>query len=113
MSPAMTASTAINISGGTIVGDVDAETVILSGGTIGGNITGISGTTLVINDAASADPINLRNGSLISGVNAVGTIINSDLAAGGTKTQVFTGFDSVATPIRRWASAAAPSASGA
>ena len=87
----------INISGGTIAGDVEAETVFLTGGTIGGNIAGIGSTTLVINDAASAAPINLRNGVLISGVAAVGIIINSDLAAGGTKTQRFNGFATVST----------------
>ena len=87
----------ITISGGTIAGDVDAETVLLTGGTIGGNISGIGSTTLVINDFGSATPINLRNGILISGVNAVGFIANSDLAAGGAKTQVFSGFTSVST----------------
>ena len=85
----------ITISGGTIAGDVDAETVLLTGGTIGGDISGIGGTTLVINDFGSATPINLRNGILISGVNAVGFIANSDLAAGGTRTQVFSGFTSL------------------
>ena len=62
----------------------------------------------------SPDPINLRNGVLISGVNAVGTITNTDLAAGGTKTQVLRGLRQRGAPtIRRWASAAAPSASRA
>ena len=52
----MPASTASVISGGTIAGDVEAETVILSGGTIGGNIAGIASTTLVINDAGLGRP---------------------------------------------------------
>ena len=86
----------ISIFGGTIAGDVDAETVILGGGTIGGDIAGISSTTLVINDTISSDPINLRNGALISGVNAVGTLTDTDLAGGGTKTLRFAGFDSLA-----------------
>ena len=38
------APTTITISGGSIAGDVDAETVVLTGGTIGGNITGITET---------------------------------------------------------------------
>ena len=85
------------ISGGTIAGDVEAETVILSGGTIGGNIAGIGSTTLLINDAGSGAPINLRNGVVISGTAAVASIANTDLAAGGTKTQVFSGFATVST----------------
>jgi hypothetical protein len=85
----------ITISGGTITGDVDAETVILTGGTIGGDITGITGNTLVINDGGSAAPLVLRDGVVFSGTNAVATIINTDLSAGGTKTQFFQGFDSV------------------
>ena len=87
----------IEISGGTIAGDVEAETVVLTGGTIGGDIAGISSTTLIINDAASPDPLNLRNGVLISGVNGFATITDTDLAAGGTKTVVFDGFGNVTT----------------
>jgi hypothetical protein len=86
---------AATVSGGTITGDVEAETVHLFGGAIGGNITGISGNTLVIDDSVVANPLNLRNGVIFSGTSAVGSIANTDLAAGGTKTQVFTGFDSV------------------
>jgi hypothetical protein len=85
----------ISIAGGLIAGDVDAETVILTGGTIGGDITGITGDTLVINDGASPAPLDLRDGALISGADAVATITNSDLAAGGTKSLAFQGFDSV------------------
>ena len=87
----------IEISGGTIAGDVEAETVVLTGGTIGGDIAGISSTTLIINDAASPDPLNLRNGVLISGANGFATITDTDLAAGGTKTVVFDGFGNVTT----------------
>ena len=76
-------------------GDVDAETVTLTGGNIGGNIVGITGNTLVINDPASASPLNLANGVLFSGTNAVANITDTDLAAGGSKTQVFSGFTSV------------------
>ena len=49
--------------------------------------TGVSSTTLMINDTSLARPINLRNGALISGTNAVATITDTDLAAGGTETQ--------------------------
>lgn len=85
----------ITVSGGTIAGDVEAETVNLFGGTIGGDITGISGNTLVINDAAVANPLSLRDGVIFSGTNAVGTITDTDLSAGRTKQQVFSGFDSL------------------
>ena len=85
----------ITISGGSIAGDVEAETVTLTGGNIGGNIVGLSGSTLVINDPASASPLNLANGVLFSGTNAVANITDTDLAAGGSKTQVFSGFSSV------------------
>ncbi len=84
----------IVISGGTISGDVSAEDVTLSGGTIGGDITGISGNTLVIDDAASAEALDLRDGVLFSGDGANGTIANTDLAAGG-ESQNFAGFASV------------------
>ena len=84
----------VTISGGTITGDVEGETVTLSGGTIGGDITGISPTTLIINDTLSANALDLRDGVVFSGTDAVGTITSTDLAAGG-ETQNFTGFDSV------------------
>ncbi|MCA0012043.1 autotransporter [Mesorhizobium sp. B292B1B] len=83
----------VAMSGGSIAGDVDAETVTLTGGAIGGNITGLS--SLVINDPLSPAPISLRDGVVFSGTNAVATIIDTDLSAGGTKTQLFEGFDSV------------------
>jgi hypothetical protein len=85
----------ISIAGGLIAGDVDAETIILTGGTIRGDITGIAGDTLVIDDGASPAPLDLRDGALISGTDALATITNSDLAAGGTKSLGFQGFDSV------------------
>jgi hypothetical protein len=85
----------ITVSGGTIAGNVSAETVRLTGGTIGGDITGITGNTLIIDDSLSPAALNLRNGVLFSGTSAVGTITNTDLAAGGTRTQNFTGFTSV------------------
>jgi len=87
----------VEVLGGSIGGDVSAETVTIGGGTIGGNITGLSGNTLRIDDTLSAPAINLRNGVLFSGTNAVGTISNTDLARGGTFTQNFTGFSSVTT----------------
>ena len=85
----------ITISGGSIAGDVEAETVTLTGGNIGGNIVGLSGNALVINDPASSSPLNLTNGVLFSGTNAVANVTDTDLAAGGSKTQVFSGFTSV------------------
>ena len=85
----------IFVLGGTITGDVDAESVFISGGTIGGDISGISANTLGIDDTFSPAPINLRNGVTFNGINAVANIANTDLAAGGTKTQNFLGFASV------------------
>lgn len=87
----------VAVSGGVIQGDIIAETVRLSGGTIGGNISGLSGNTLVIDDTLSPAALSLRNGVLFSGTNAVGVINNTDLAAGGTRSQNFTGFTSVTT----------------
>ncbi|MCT7374155.1 autotransporter [Chelativorans salis] len=86
----------VTVSGGAIAGDVEAETVRLYGGTIGGDIVGISGDTLIIDDAVVPNPLDLRNDVLFSGTNSVGSITDTDLAGGGTKTQVFTGFDSLA-----------------
>jgi outer membrane autotransporter protein len=83
------------VSGGTINGDIDAERVVLTGGTINGDVSGISHHTLIINDAASAVPLVLRNGIVFSGGDGVASITNSDLAAGGTRTQGFTGFTNV------------------
>ncbi len=83
----------VTVSGGTIEGDVEGETVTLRGGTIGGDISGISGNTLIIN--GSPTTLDLRNGVVISGTNAVGLITNANLALGGAETQVFTGFNSL------------------
>lgn len=83
----------VTVSGGSIGGNVEGETVTLTGGTIGGDITGITGNTLTI--IGSSTPLNLRNGVVISGTNAVGFITNEDLGRGGTQTQFFTGFNSV------------------
>lgn len=85
----------VTISGGSVAGSVSGETITLTGGTIGGDFSGITGNTLIINDSLSANPLSLRNGVLFSGTNAVGTITNTDLAQGGTFTQVFSGFASV------------------
>ncbi len=78
------------ISGGVIAGGVSSETVSLFGGTIGGDITGISGNTLTIQSGS----LDLRDGVLFAGANAVGTITDTDLAA-GNESQNFTGFDSL------------------
>lgn len=86
----------ILVSGGSIAGEVNAERVTLTGGTIGGNITGITSEGLFINDAAGAAPLNLRDGVVFSGDDAVAFIVDSDLARGGARAQVFNGFDSVA-----------------
>lgn len=85
------------ISGGTVVGNVNADHLTLTGGTIGGDITGISENTLFIDDAASPAPIVLTNGATISGIGAGGNaqIFNTDLGAGGAKTLVFSNFQSV------------------
>lgn len=81
------------VSGGRIAGNVEGESITLSGGSIGGDISGISGNTLTIN--GSATPLDLRNGVVISGTNAVGVITNEDLGLGGSRTQFFTGFNSL------------------
>jgi hypothetical protein len=84
----------ITISGGTITGDVDGASVTITGGSIGGDIFG---QAIVIDDAQSATPINLRNGVLFSGDGAVASIFDTDLAAGGSKTQNFFDFSRVST----------------
>jgi len=84
----------VTVSGGFVGGNVEGETITLTGGTIGGDISGVSGDTLTINGSPTA--LNLRNGVVISGTNAVGVITNEDLGQGGTQTQFFTGFNSVA-----------------
>ena len=81
----------VSVRGGTIAGSIDAEKVTLTGGTINGDITGISSDTLIITNATT---LNLRNGVLFSGTNAVGTITGTNLAAGG-ESQNFTGFNSL------------------
>lgn len=83
----------VTVSGGSISGNVEGETITLTGGTIGGDISGITGNTLIINGSPTA--LNLRNGVVFSGTNAVGVITNEDLGQGGTQTQFFTGFDSL------------------
>ncbi len=85
----------VTISGGTIAGDVQGETVNLNGGTIGGDITGISSDTLTINAGTN---LNLRDGVLFQGTNAVGTITDTDLArasGGNFRSQNFDGFSSL------------------
>jgi len=86
-------SDTVNILGGSVGGNIDAESVTLSGGSIAGDVTGIS--TLVINDPLTPERLELRDGVVFSGTNAVATIVDTDLAAGGTRTQVFSGFDAV------------------
>lgn len=81
------------VSGGRINGNIESESITLNGGSIGGDISGISGNTLTIN--GSSTPLDLRNGVVISGTNAVGVITNEDLGLGGARTQFFTGFSSV------------------
>jgi hypothetical protein len=91
-----TGTDAITVSGGTIAGDVDGESVTLHGGTINGDITGISSDTLTIENAGTN--LNLRDGVVFQGVNAVGTITGTDLAraSGDTfRSQNFEGFSSL------------------
>lgn len=83
----------VGISGGSVAGGIEAESVTLTGGAVSGDVSGLA--TLFINDPASASPLELRDGVVFSGTNAVATIIDTDLAAGGTRTQVFRGFDVV------------------
>lgn len=88
-------SDSVVVSGGSISGGIEAEHVELYGGSVGGDITGLSNTTLVIDDSKATAPLVLSDGVLFSGTNAVGTITDTDLAhaAGNTfRTQNFAGF---------------------
>lgn len=87
----------VTVSGGTIAGGLEAESVTLNGGTILGDITGVGPNTLTINGTNVADPLNLSDGVVFSGAGANAIIIDTDLAAGGTKTQVFNGFNFVSS----------------
>ncbi|MHA6686777.1 beta strand repeat-containing protein [Mesorhizobium sp. A556] len=84
---------AVAVSGGEIAGGVEAERVTLTGGTIGGDISGIGPDTLIINDTLSPDPLSLRDGVVFSGTDANGALTDTDLAAGGTRSQNFNGFN--------------------
>ncbi len=79
----------VTVSGGTIGNGINAETVQLNGGTVHGNITGLSENTLII----QAQNLSLDNGVLFQGTNVVGTITGTDLASGGS--QNFAGFSSL------------------
>lgn len=86
----------VTVSGGNIQGGIDAETVHLHGGTIGGDISGIGPDTLTIDDTVSA--LDLRDGVIFSGTDAGdanATITGIDLADGGAKRQNFVSFDNV------------------
>lgn len=87
-------SDTVEMRGGTVSGGIEAETVRLYGGTVGGDITGLTGNTLVIDDAEAAEALVLRDGVLFSGSNVVGTVEDSNLAAGGVS-QNFSGFSSL------------------
>ncbi len=76
------------VSGGRIAGNIEAETVVLNGGSIGGDITGLSNNTLII----EAPNLSLRDGVLFQGTDVVGTISNTKLATGS---QNFAGFSSL------------------
>ncbi len=86
----------VSVAGGTINGNIEAEHVHLSGGRITGDISGISPDTLVIDTVGTVDTLDLRNGVVFSGTSANARITDVDLAAGGSKTQNFAGFDTVA-----------------
>jgi hypothetical protein len=77
----------VTVTGGSIGGGINAESVSLFGGTITGDIIGLSGNTLVIEDPDGN--LNLRDGVLFSGTNAVGTISNTDLTGGARNFQGF------------------------
>ena len=87
----------VTLSAGIINGSINAESVRLLGGTITGDITGLSGNTLQIQAGTN---LNLRNGILIQGTNAVGTVTGTDLARsdgnGNFRAQNFSGFTSLA-----------------
>lgn len=83
----------VTVSGGTIAGDVEGAHVLLNGGSIGGDITGLGPDTLTIENTNVADPLNLRDGVVFSGVGANGSLTDTDLSAGGTKSQNFAGFN--------------------
>lgn len=80
----------VEVRGGTINGGIEAETVRLYGGTINGDVTGLSGDTLIIDGSVIPGALTLIDGITFSGTGAVGTITAIDLAAGGS--QNFTGF---------------------
>ena len=86
----------VSVSGGTINGGIDAEHVELHGGTITGNISGMGPDTLVIDNVGTIDPLSLSDGVVFSGTGANAQITDTDLAAGGSKTQNFVGFNNVA-----------------
>ncbi|TPI52070.1 MULTISPECIES: autotransporter [unclassified Mesorhizobium] len=82
----------VSVFGGDIKGGIDAEHVHLSGGTIEGDITGLGPNTLTIDHIGAVEPLILSDGVLFSGTGANGTVVDTDLAAGG-KSQNFAGFD--------------------
>jgi hypothetical protein len=80
----------VTVSAGRIDGGIQAETITLNGGSVGGDLTGLSGNTLVI----EAEDLSLRDGVLFQGEGAVGTITGTVLATeGGDENQNFDGFD--------------------
>ncbi len=83
----------VEMRGGEVRGGISAGTVRLFGGTVGGDISGLTANTLVIDDSAVPEALILQDGVTFSGTEAVGTITNTDLAAGGS--QNFVGFQSV------------------
>ncbi len=78
----------VTVSGGTIKGGINAETVQLNGGTILGDITGLSENTLII----QAENLSLRDGVLFQGTNVVGTVTGTNILSGSIN---FAGFSSV------------------
>ena len=78
----------VTVSGGTIKGGIDAESVQLNGGTILGDITGLSENTLII----QAENLSLRDGVLFQGTNVVGTVTGTNILSGSVN---FAGFSSV------------------
>ncbi|WEX10849.1 autotransporter outer membrane beta-barrel domain-containing protein [Chelativorans sp. AA-79] len=86
----------VAISGGHVQGDIDADSVLLYGGRLDGDITGLQ--SLVIDDQQSTAPLVLRDGVLFSGTLAEGSIVDTDLAKvqnGSFLSQNFSGFSSL------------------
>lgn len=75
----------VTMTGGAVAGDISAESVTLNGGMLGGDVSGLS--FLTIDNTTGLD---LRDGVVFSGMDAVGSIDGAQLADQGF--QNFSGF---------------------